>query len=161
MVSLIATDHTFQQCAHRVDRLMHPLTQLRLDGLKRRPHPLGHSPTAYNEMPFGVNRTVMREPKKRERLRFSLTTLLPIDLREPTETRSVASSPDGVLTQSAPAVSETPSGTVRRLHAAQSRPPDHQRSGQSPTLRSPPSGAMPQPTGRTHSADTRSPKAVR
>src|SRR5258707_2393182 len=85
MVSVIATDHTLQPCAHRVDRLMHPLTQLRLDGLKRRPHPLGHSPTAYNEMAFGVHRTIMREPKKRERLRFSLATLLPIDLREPTK----------------------------------------------------------------------------
>src|SRR5882757_3441097 len=76
-------------------------------------------------------------------------------------TRSVASSPDGVLTQSLPAASETLSGTVRRLHAAQSRPPDRQRSGQPPSLRSPPSGAMPQPTSRTHSADTHSPKAVR
>jgi len=36
-------------------------------------------------MAFGVRRTVMREPKKRERLRFSLTTLLPIDRCEPTE----------------------------------------------------------------------------
>src|SRR6266700_1850418 len=53
--------------------------------MKRRPHPLGHSPTANNEMAFGVRRTVMREPKKRERLRLSLTTLLPIDLRDPTK----------------------------------------------------------------------------
>jgi hypothetical protein len=66
-----------QPCAHRVDRLMHPQTQLRLDGVKRRPHPLGHSPTAYNEVAFGVRRTVVREPKKRERLRFSLATLFP------------------------------------------------------------------------------------
>src|ERR1700691_4871912 len=85
MVSVIATDHTLQPCAHRVDRLMHPLTQLRLDGVKRRPHPLGHSPTAYNEVAFGVRRTVVREPKKRERLRFSLATLLPIYLCEPTK----------------------------------------------------------------------------
>ncbi len=55
MVSVIATDHTLQPCAHRVDRLMHPLTQLRLDGMKRRPHPLRHSPTMYNEMAFGCS----------------------------------------------------------------------------------------------------------
>src|ERR1700733_8258036 len=85
MVAVIAADHTLQPCAHRIDRFMHPLTQLRLNGVKRRPHSLGHSPTAYSEMAFGVRRTVMREPKKRKRLRLSLATLLPIDLREPTK----------------------------------------------------------------------------
>ena len=85
MVLVIAIDHTLQPCAHRIDWLMHPLTQLRLDGVKRRPHPLGYSRTAHNEMAFGVRRTVMREPKKRERLRLCLATLLPIYLREPTK----------------------------------------------------------------------------
>jgi len=64
---------------------MHSLTQLRLDGVKRRPHPLEHSRTAYNEMALGVPRAVMREPKKREGLRFAFTTLLPVYLREPTK----------------------------------------------------------------------------
>ena len=85
MVTVIATDHTLQPCAHRIDRLMHPLAQLRLDGVKRRPHPLRYSPAMHNEMAFGCRRTVVREPKKRERLRFSLATLLPINLSEPTE----------------------------------------------------------------------------
>src|ERR1700761_8446087 len=64
---------------------MHPLTQLRLNGLKRRPHPLRYSLTAYSEMALGVRRTMMRESKKRECLGFSLATLLPIHLREPTK----------------------------------------------------------------------------
>src|SRR6266700_1738475 len=70
MVSVIATDHTLQPCAYCVDRLTHPLR---------------YSPAPYDEMAFVVRRTVVREPKKRERLRCSLATLLPIDLREPTK----------------------------------------------------------------------------
>jgi hypothetical protein len=50
MVSVIATDHTLQPCTHLIDRLVHPLTQLHLDGMKRRPHPLGNGLTAYGEM---------------------------------------------------------------------------------------------------------------
>jgi hypothetical protein len=64
---------------------MHPLTQLRLDGVKRRPHPLGYSLAAYSEMALGVRRTMMREPKKCEGLRFFLAAQLPISLREPTK----------------------------------------------------------------------------
>src|SRR5271156_4223545 len=48
VISVIATDHTLQPCAHLIDRLVHSLTQLRLDGLKRRPHPLGYGLTAYS-----------------------------------------------------------------------------------------------------------------
>jgi hypothetical protein len=36
-------------------------------------------------MAFGVRRTVVREPEKRERLRLTLSTQLPIHLREPTK----------------------------------------------------------------------------
>jgi len=85
MVSVIATDHTLQPRAHRVDRLMHPLTKLRFNGMKRRAHPLRHSPAPCNEIAVGGPRTVVREPKKRERLRLAFPTLLPIDLREPTK----------------------------------------------------------------------------
>ncbi len=53
--------------------------------MKRRPHPLGHSLTPCNEVTLRSPRTVVREPKKRERLRLAFSTLLPIDLREPTE----------------------------------------------------------------------------
>src|ERR1700761_704539 len=85
MVSVIAADHTLQPSAHHVNRLMHSQAQLCLDGVKRCPHSLSYSLTAYDEMTFRVRRTVVREPKKRERLRCSLATLLPIDLREPTK----------------------------------------------------------------------------
>ena len=68
MVSVIAIDHTLHPYAHLIDRLVHPLTQLRLDGMKRRSHPLGYGLSAYSEMTSGVRRTMMREPKKRERL---------------------------------------------------------------------------------------------
>src|SRR6202035_2415824 len=64
---------------------MHPLTQLGLDGSKRRTHPLRHGSTLYDEVALGCRRTVVREPKKREGLWFALATLLPINLREPTK----------------------------------------------------------------------------
>jgi hypothetical protein len=70
VISVIAADDTLQPCAYLIDWLVHPLAQLRLDGVKRRPHPLGYSLAAYSEMAFGVRRTMMREPKKREHLRF-------------------------------------------------------------------------------------------
>jgi hypothetical protein len=85
MIAKVASNHTFQPRAHRVDRLMHPQTQLCLNGSKRRSHPLRHSPTLYDEMAVGGRRTIAREPKKREGLWFDLATLLPIDLREPTK----------------------------------------------------------------------------
>ena len=85
MVSVIATDHTLQPCAHRIDWLMHSLTQLCLDGVKRCPHPLRYSPTAYDEKALGVRRTVVREPQKREGGGFAFTTPLPGNLGEATE----------------------------------------------------------------------------
>ena len=85
MISVIATDYTLQPRAHRVNRLMHPLPQLRLNGMKRDAHPLRYGFTPCNEMATGCHRTVVRESKKRESLWFSFPTLLPIDLREPTK----------------------------------------------------------------------------
>jgi hypothetical protein len=85
MVTVVAVDDPFQPFSNSIDRFMQTLTELRLDAVERRPHPLNHGLAADNEMAFGVRRTVVREPKKRERLRFSLSTLLSIYLREPTE----------------------------------------------------------------------------
>src|SRR6204780_3153108 len=85
MVTVIPTDHTLQPCAHRVDRLMHPLPQLRLNGIKRGAHPLRYGFTPCNEMAFRCHRTVVRESKEREGLWFSFPTLLPINLRETTK----------------------------------------------------------------------------
>ena len=64
---------------------MHPLPQLRLNGVKRGAHPLRYGLTPCNEMAIGCHRTVVREAKKREGLWFSFPTLLPINLREPTK----------------------------------------------------------------------------
>jgi hypothetical protein len=64
---------------------MHPLPQLRLNGMKRGTHPLRDGLTPCNEMAIGCHRTVVREAKKREGLGFSFPTLLPINLREPTK----------------------------------------------------------------------------
>src|SRR6201996_7356882 len=64
---------------------MHPLTQLRLNGVKRRTHALRHGPAANDKIAPGVRRAVVREPQKRERLRLSFTALLPISLRVPTK----------------------------------------------------------------------------
>src|ERR1700679_3475475 len=64
---------------------MHPLPQLRLNGMKRGAHPLRYGLTPRNEMAIGCHRTVVRESKEREGLWFSFPTLLPINLRETTK----------------------------------------------------------------------------
>ena len=85
MVTVVAFNDTFQPLSDSVDRVMQALTELRLDSVERRPHALTHGLASDNKMAFGVRRTVVREPKKRERFRFAFSTLLSISLREPTE----------------------------------------------------------------------------
>jgi len=85
MVTVVAVDDTFQPFSDSVDRFMQTLTELRLDGVERRPHPLNHGLTPDNKMAFGVRRTVVREPKKRERFGFAFSTMFPMALSEPTE----------------------------------------------------------------------------
>ena len=97
-------DEGFSRYAHRIYRLMHPLTQLRLDSVQRCTHTLRHSPAADSKMALGVRRAIMREPKKGERLWFSLTTLLPVNLRKPTKLDQPRLLRIGVPTQSLPAV---------------------------------------------------------
>ena len=102
---------------------MHPLAQLRLDGVKRRPHPLGNSSAAYNKMAFGVGRAVVREPQKREGLRFPLTTPLPIRLRKPTkfdQSRLLRMEFQREARQPFPKLSQEPLGVLALLKA------DHQ-----------------------------------
>ena len=85
MVTVVAFNDAFQPLSDSVDRFMQALTQLCLDSLQRCSHALTHGLAPDNKMAFRVRRTVMREPKKRERFRFAFSTLLPSPLREPTE----------------------------------------------------------------------------
>ena len=85
MVAVVAFDDTLQPLSNDIDRFMQALAKLRLQGVERRAHPLNHGLAPNNEMTFGVRRTVVREPQKREGFGLGFPTLLPIGLSEPTE----------------------------------------------------------------------------
>jgi hypothetical protein len=80
VIAVIAFDHTFQPLSYDGNPFMHPLTQHRFDLAQCRLHPLGLGCASYDEIAFGVRRTVVREPQNREGGGFTLTTKKPRNL---------------------------------------------------------------------------------
>src|ERR1700678_869903 len=85
MITVIASHHTFQPLSYDVAPLMHTPAQHCFDLAQCRLHPLGLGCTPDDEIAFGVRRTVVREPQKREGRGFAFTTPLPVHLGEATE----------------------------------------------------------------------------
>ena len=79
---------------------------------------LRHGLASDDEMAFGVRRTVVREPKKREGLRFSFATPLPINLREATKLDQSRLLRMELQRKGRQPFPETLSGTAQHLYAA-------------------------------------------
>src|SRR5437764_11737485 len=86
MVLVIALKDFLQPCPDHRWRRVHPAAQLLLDGPQLCHHSLVRRFATDGEgLSISDLRAVMREAQKRERLRFSRTSLLPVQHSEPTE----------------------------------------------------------------------------
>jgi hypothetical protein len=95
--------------------MVFPVLKLCLDEIELDKHPFlrRNAPDVEGSAAREVS-TEMREPQKREGLRFSLTTPLSVSDRRTARTRSDVSCPDAIPDRTLPAVPETPQGTARR-----------------------------------------------
>src|SRR5271169_6456686 len=86
MILVVAQGHPLQPLTHRRYRLMHPATQLCLNRMQLRHHPLLCRFPPDDEGPIAPTLpTIMCETQEREGLGFSLPPLFPVSSGEPPE----------------------------------------------------------------------------
>ena len=83
VVLVVAVEYTLEPLAKRRHRFVHPRPKLLLNCLQFRFYTFAYRPPPNGKIPRTVGSAAMREPQKRETLRFPFPSLFPIDLCKP------------------------------------------------------------------------------